>query len=144
MATSNPFDFSYLKPQGTATYTLEGVHVPPDNPEPVKLHGKHAGRSNKAYMNALLSEPESREGGARTPEQMDEDDRKLAKRLARTVLTGWSNVPMDFSGDLAERLLLSLIDNERPDAVRGAYIFFSDADRFGANTAAVAEKLGKG
>lgn len=135
------FDFSHLKPQGTASYTLDGV-VMEGQSAPVKLIGKHAGRSNKAYMNAMLAEPDGREGGARTAEQMDEDDRKLAKRLARYVLVGWENVPLAFNAKDAEDLLLNLIDNERPDLVRSAFVFFADADRFGS--APSAEVLGNG
>ncbi len=137
----NPFDFSHLKPQGTAKYTLDGV-IMAGQPAPVRLIGKHAGRSNAAYMNAVLSEPEGRDGGAKTAEQMDEDDRKLAKRLARYVLTGWENVPLAFTPELCEQMLVNLIDNQRPDLVRAAFIFFADADRFGSMPSA--EVLGNG
>lgn len=130
------FDFSHLTPQGTARFRLDGVHVPVSNPKPVTLIGKHAGSSNPGWINAIMTTPEGREGGARTAEQIDAANRDRAKRMAKHVVCGWEDVldasgkQMPYSAKAGESLLLALLDAQRPDLVQSALGFFADPDHF--------------
>lgn len=143
------FKFDHLTPVGVARFTLDGVHVPPSNPLPVILIGKHAGRSNASFVNAIMTAPEGREGGARTATQLDADDLDSARRIAGHVLTDWEHVedevgaPLPFTATAAEDLFRALIDAKRPDYVRAALLFFADADRFRAGPVIEASTLGK-
>lgn len=139
----------HLRPEGTAKYTLDGVHIPATNPKPVTLIGKFAGRANKAWWNAVVNAPESNEGGVRTADQADADDIESVKRATKYVITGWedcldeSGKPYPYNPQDCADLLIEMIEKGRAEDVVMALAFFKNADRFCGKKVS-AEALGNG
>lgn len=149
-----PFDpdlFEHLKPVGTVRYTLTGLHIPRDNPNPVVLELAHAGRSNAAYINAMMKIRQAdgaSHGDESSAAELDTSDVRQSKAFARHVVIGWHNVvengkPTACTPDRVEELLVMLIAAKRPDYVRGAVAFASNPDNFREERQPTAESVGK-
>ncbi len=147
------FKFDHLKPKGAVWYTLDGVHVPPNNPKPVRLQMRHAGRSNPAFTNAILKlqkENEARSGGGSSAGALNAADERQARLFAMHVVIGWEGIE-DEAGNavpitpaLVEDLLVALaIEYQRPDIVNGAATYAYNADNFRDEPIGSAEDLGK-
>ncbi len=136
MALDDLFDFSALTPSGTVRYTLVGVCVPAANPASTVLIMKHAGRSNAGFTNALLKRRDDGSAGVRNAAALDVADERSAGTFARHVVIGWegpvdaAGKPLAYTAELGELLLNKLIAAKRPDLVKGAFEFATDADNF--------------
>lgn len=131
--------FDYLAPTATAEYTLAGVHIPPDNPEPVVLELEYAGRGSP-YWNAILK--------LKPLEDEIEATKRAAVVFAKHAIRGWKNVqkdgkPVPYTHELAGEVLVKLIHAKRYAKVEAAINFGMAPDNFKPPTVEAAE-LGKG
>jgi hypothetical protein len=145
---SNKFKLGHLKPKNTCTHVLAGVHVPPNNPNPVRLELVSSGRINTAYTDAMMKLARDREleKGAQTSNDLDASDARQLKLFAKHCIVGWGDVcdeqmqPMPFAARDVEDLLLTIaIEQSRPDLVAPAIVRASHQDNFSS----AAEALGK-
>lgn len=155
----NDFD-DVFKPRKLLTsqrFTLVGIRVRSDSD--VVLIGKHAGRGNKAYMNALLKRAKASDaqvGVSLTPDKLDLNDAEFRQMFSRHVLTGWENVngpdgnPWPFNAD---RCLAFLNKLAQPDQYPELVVSSGPIDRYFSNgenfrvdddTRADASALGEG
>lgn len=140
----------YLKPTGTIWHTLPGVHLPPDNPEPVEIELAHAGRSNGPFTSALLKLNREINAAADTPAMLDAGDARQAKLFAKHVARSWRGVrdrqgnAVAMTPELFEGLCITLaVELNRADIVNAAYARAYDANNFRDEPVGSAEELGK-
>lgn len=132
---SLPLPRGRLKPSQTVRFTLDNVFIPPENPAPVTLILKYAGRSNAAFFNASAKEPAA-SGAGTAADQANASDLRMASLFARHVIEGWEGVgladaPIAYTHDGGEELLRWLIaEEQRADVFRAVQFVASDADRF--------------
>jgi hypothetical protein len=146
------FKLGYLKPDKTVWQTLEGVHVPPSNPKPVRLELKSSGRINAEYTESVLKLNREREkdGVLDTVNGLEASDAKQLRLFSRHVVVGWDEVrnaddsPMPFSARDVEDLLVAIsIENKRPDLIGPAMYRAADQSNFDTDPIGSAETLGK-
>lgn len=143
--------FKYLKNlevDGTARCTVYSVMMP--NGENPVLIGKHAGDTNKAYLNAqlkIVSRNSKRlmQGriNAAVIEEQREEDRQL---FPEYVITGWENVFDDAGKEVKFsqehcRDFISALPNYIFEEVRG---FFSNPENFIEGSASAEDVIKKG
>ena len=132
-------DVSHLRPVHTARLKL-GVQINPHSAPTLTLIGKHAGRGNTAFLNAVMK-IEGEYSTALTAQHLDDGDEKRAELFARTVITDWEGPcdndgkPVPYSPEKLMMVFSALIAAKRPDVVAAAFRFFADADNFTAAAA---------
>lgn len=135
------FDFDHLAPIKTARLTLSAIRVPRTNESPVVLVLKHAGDGNHAFTNARAKTPPA---SGRIPSY-----ERIARLYAKHVIVGWENVaddkgvPVAFTPELAEDMLIKLIHARRTGEIDLIAGFAGDADNF-CDSLVSAGELGKG
>lgn len=129
-------DFSHLnnlevKSESTAELTLHWI-ILPDGKSPV-LIGRHAGTSNKPYVNALLKTGIKKAKKAKLSLETMNENRAADRALyPKHVITGWRDVTdskmnqVKFSVEECASFFEQLPDHVF-DEVRG---FFADVDNF--------------
>lgn len=139
-------DVDHLRPTELARFKL-GVQPNPKSAPFITLIGKYAGRSNHAFINAVMR-LEGEYNTELTAQQLDAGDEKRAELFARHVITDWEGPcdsdgkPVPYSPELLMRVFRALIAAKRPDVVAAAFRYFNDADNFTAS--ASSSKLGNG
>jgi hypothetical protein len=135
------FDFDHLAPTKTARLTLSAIRIPRTNESPVVLILKHAGDGNHAFTNARAKTPPT---SGRIPSY-----ERIARLYAKHVIVGWENVvddkgvPIAFTHELAEDMLIKLIHARRMGEIDLIAGFAGDADNF-CEPLVSAGELGKG
>ncbi len=141
-----PVDVSHLRPVKTARFKL-GFRVNEFSAPHIILTGKHAGRENAAFVNAIMK-IEGEYNAGMTGAQLDAADERRAEIFARTVFTGWEGPctrdgkPAAYSVERFMMVARGLIAQNRPDALQVVFRFFQDADNF-TESAQTSEALGK-
>jgi len=139
-------DVSHLRPIKTARLKL-GVQVNAKSAPHITLIGKHAGRSNAAFVNAIMK-LEGEYNTTLTARQLDAGDERRAEVFARHVITDWEGPCMDdgspapYSAEHMMAVFSALIAEKRSDVVSAAFRFFADADNFTDGAPSV-DDLGK-
>lgn len=145
------------KVRETARFVLADVPNPrsPDG-KPMVLIGRHAGRTNPAYYNALIKVTHDRDqgdGSKLSLAKMESGDAAHYKLFARHVFTGWEEVldadlkPIPYTPERGEAFLTMLGSRDRWPEIAGDNgtidRYFSDADNFRDEPIGSAEDLGK-
>lgn len=142
------FKLGRLKPKNTVWHTLDRVHIPENNPNPVRLEIQCSGRINAEYTSAILKLGKTREseGDPTTSAALDASDARSLKLFAKHVVLNWDGVcdddmkPIPFTTRDVEELLLDItIEQKSPDIVAPLLAHATEADSFRGN----AEDLGK-
>lgn len=142
----------YLKPKNTVWHTLERVHIPPNNPAPVRIEIQSSGRINADYTSAVLrlNKEREQEGAAGTSAGLEASDARQLKLFAKHVVVGWDEVKdeqmqsMPFNARDIEDLLLAIsIDQKSPDIVAGLIYRAADQNNFREQPLGSPEALGK-
>lgn len=157
---SNDFDdvFRPRKVEPTARFTLSSIPKIYSDKHAV-LIGRHAGRTNKAYMNALMKiiRAEQSQSGGVSVAKLESNDAQARKLLAQHVIVGWENVnsrdgkPIACSADKVLAFFEKLAEPDQyPELVASngpIERYFSDGENFrGAADEPVADgsALGEG
>jgi hypothetical protein len=112
------------------------------------LIGKHAGRGNAAFINAIMK-LDGEYSTVLTARQLDDGDLRRAEVFARTVITDWDGprtkdgTPAAYTPERLMKYFTALIEAKRSDVVVAALRYFADPDNF-VEGAAASEVLGKG
>ncbi len=139
-------DVSHLSPTRLGRCRI-GVRPNQFSAPVTTLIGKHAGRSNAAFLNASMK-AEGEYSTVITGRQLDERDLRNAELYARHAITGWEGpclsdgTPATYSPERLMKLFAALVEQKRPDVVLAAMRYFADPDNF-VEGAAIAEVLGK-
>lgn len=145
------FDLGYLKPKGTIWHTLDRVHIPQSNPNPVRLEMLPATRANEAFTNGMFKlKRETNAPEIDSAAGLDASDDRQCRLFAKAVIVGWDEVkneagePLPFSAADAIDLLTHIaIEQRRPDIVHGAFAKAYNPDNFRDGPVGTAEDLGK-
>jgi len=139
-------DVSHLRPVKLARLTL-GVQVNAKSAPRLTLIGKHAGRSNAPFVNAIMK-LDGEYSTTLSPSQLDASDARRGEIFARHVFTDWEGPCLDdgspapYSPELMMAVIEGLLDAKRADVVAAAFRYFADADNFTEGAIAV-EAVGK-